>query len=479
MATVAVGAVFGLGPSTAAGQSHPTCASPTTHGAAKGWKVADPGCEYDYITNAYTATFGPLATSSGKALSDTYVGTSDQAAYRIEVPKAWNGDLVLYSHPYRGLGNVVWVDSPALRSWFISHGFAWAASSFAANGYDIGQGVTDTHNLLAVFRARVHRAPKAVYLTGKSMGGQVAAVAAEHFKGAFAGVMTTCAPLADTQLYDYYLGVDTTAADLTQTPISFPAHSSIASVLQYEANVAARTLPGLGSGFLTPAGPASSDLTAAGKAWERAVGYLSGGSRWGFDSAFAYWNSTSYGPLEGMPTLFDVYPGLDGGTIGIAPGNVVTNIGVTYRVDGATPPTPADRALDAGVLRVRATTTSPAGSLSGIPVVQGDPGIPVLALFGTGDLFVPLSMGQDYAQRMAAHGESKLFVARSIREVTHCGFSNAELSQGFSSLVSWARSGRPAAGDDITSPVAVDSPTFGCGFTDGSHPRFHGPPCPK
>jgi pimeloyl-ACP methyl ester carboxylesterase len=450
----------------------PSCAAPTSTGAAKGMEIADPSCDYDYVSNTYGGSFGPLLDSSGKASSTTYVGISAQASYRIEVPNHWNGQLLLYAHPYQGLGNVAWVDSPQLRSWFVANGFAWAASSFAASGYDVAQGVADTFDLLKVFAARTHRAPKSIYLDGESMGGQVASVTAEEHRGVFAGVMDACAPVSVAALSDYYLGVNATAAALTKTGISFPTQASLASALQYEVSVTTQVLPGLGTGSV---GAAGSELSAAGKQWATAVSYLSGGPRPGFASALAYWNSVSYGPLTGMPTLFDLYPGLDGGTLGFAPGNVTTNLGVVYHADSSSVATTADRALNADVLRVRATTSS----VPGAPSVQGDPAIPVLALYGTGDLFVPLSTGQAYARAMAAHGESGLFAARAIRDVRHCDFSTAELSQGFSALVSWAQTGIRPASDDISNPEVVGRASFGCRFTDGAHPLFQGPPCPK
>lgn len=474
-ALVAVAAAHAAPAAPAGSQAVRGCTAPTSAGAAPGWRIADPRCDYSYLTNSYTGVLTPFSGADGVGPSTLYTGIYAKAAYRIEVPRSWNGDLVLYEHPYRGLGHVVWVGSPALRVWLVSHDYAWAASSFARNGYDVGQAVVGTEHLLGVFTSRTGRHPGAVYLMGQSMGGQAAAVEAEDFKGRFAGVMAYCAPLGGAQLYDYYLGVNVTAAALTGTPISFPVHPSLASVLQYEADVSALELPRLGRGFLTPAGPV---LTSAGKQWETAVTYLSGGPRWGFAAAFAHWNSISYGPLSGMPTLFDLYPGLDGGTIGVAPGNVTSNIGVVYRAERSATLTAADKALNAKVLRVRATASTPPGSLSGIPPVVGDPGIPVLALFGTGDLFVPMSMDQDYARAMAAHGESNLFVARAIREVGHCDFSTAELSHAFAALVRWVQTGHRAAGDNITDPAVVDSPSFGCRFTDGRHPLYGGPPCP-
>ena len=57
----------------------------------------------------------------------------------------------MFAHGYRGTGNEVWIDDPQLRQYFVDNGFAWAASSYAMNGYDPGDGVVDTHDLLQAF----------------------------------------------------------------------------------------------------------------------------------------------------------------------------------------------------------------------------------------------------------------------------------------------------------------------------------------
>ena len=46
---------------------------------------------------------------------------------------------------------------------------------------------------------------KDVYMTGASMGGQVTAVAIEHFPRAFVGAMPVCGVLGDAELFDYFL----------------------------------------------------------------------------------------------------------------------------------------------------------------------------------------------------------------------------------------------------------------------------------
>ena len=69
-----------------------------------------------------------------------YWGVRSGAGYRMEVPANWNGDLVLYAHGYRGTGLELTVGNPAIRDYLLSKGYAWAASSYRANGYVPGVG---------------------------------------------------------------------------------------------------------------------------------------------------------------------------------------------------------------------------------------------------------------------------------------------------------------------------------------------------
>ena len=73
--------------------------------------------------------FEPLAGAS------TQWGVHAGAAYLIEVPDDWNGDLVLYAHGFRGNGPELIVNPPRIRAHLIANGYAWASSSYSANGY--------------------------------------------------------------------------------------------------------------------------------------------------------------------------------------------------------------------------------------------------------------------------------------------------------------------------------------------------------
>jgi hypothetical protein len=105
--------------------------------------------------------------------------------------------------------------------------------------------------------------------------------------------------------------------------------------------------------------------------------------------------------------------------------------------------------------------------------------VPVLTLHTLGDLFVPFSMEQIYAQRVAANGRSDLLVQRAIRGVGHCDFAPAEFVQGFVDLVAWVEHGIKPEGDDVLTTAVVADPFYGCTFT--TETRDLGPftaPCP-
>lgn len=450
--------------------AQPACAPPVPSTTQPGYTVADPRCDFPE-----GQPFTALTDAAGRPVSRVHTEIGGGAATRMEVPLDWNGDLVLWAHGYRGDGTTVWVDSPPLRQHHVRQGFAWAASSYQTNGYDVGQGVRDTHALIQRFTQVTGRKPRAVYLTGMSMGGHITAVAIEHHRGAYAGAMPSCGVLGDTALFDFFTDVAVTAAALTGTPIGFPLEPTPAFQETYARQVLAM-LPELGRGFVSGNPPV---LTPLGRQWAAAVQQRSGGTRPGFASAFGYWNSIgSDEPLERLPFLFGLYPGLSGGTIGIAPGNVVDNTDTVYQLDASPELTDAERLLNKRVLRVEATAEA-SDDLTGIPEADGDPRIPVLSMHTLGDLFVPFSMEQIYAAEAEANGQADLVAVRAIRGTGHCDFTGAELAQGFDDLVRWVRTGKPAAEDPILDAEAVAAPAFGCRFTVGPHENFTAPACPN
>jgi len=367
-------------------------------------------------------------------------GVHGDAGFRVEVPADWNGELVLYAHGFRGTDLELTVTNPSIREYLVRHGYAWAASSYSKNGYDVKQGVLDTHALGQRFNGLVSR-PQRTYLMGHSMGGHITGVAIEQYPNEYAGALPMCGVMGDTELFDFFLDFQLVAQALAGVQAQFPPPPD------YQTAVVPNVKLALG-----PAYP--NVLNQQGMKLRAVTQQLSGGTRPFFDVAFAVWGNF----------LFTL--GSGDGTVGVAPGNVASNVGTIYQFDSNLALTPDEQVLNDAVLRV---ATSPQGfqpnGLANIPPISGNFRIPVISLHTIGDLFVPLSMEQIYARRVIANGSSSLLVSRAIRDVGHCGFSISEQEAAFADLVRWVKDGVKPAGDDLLTPSVVAAATFGCTFT--------------
>jgi hypothetical protein len=306
--------------------------------------------------------------------------------------------------------------------------------------------------------------------------------------------MAWCGVMADNTLFDYYYDYAQGAAALTGTPGQFPPPvDPTVTPNPYVDTVQSDILPKLGTAPNSVGFPQA--LNTTGQQFEAYAEQLTGGSRPGFTGAFRYyWNSFGFAPLTQLPFVFGLFGSSEGGTEGIAPGNTTGNIGRTYSLAAdPTNPLTADQlqqAADTINTDIQRVAPDPQGThpngLSSIPPVSGDLPVPLLTLHGLGDMFVPFSQEQTLYQRVAAAGRSNLLVQRAIREVGHCSYSGSELTQGFSDLVNWVRTGQRPAGDDVMAPLTSGyDESFGCRFT---HPdatnehvtfqAFDPTPCP-
>ena len=385
-------------------------------------------------------------------------GVHQHAAYDVEVPPRWNGELVMWAHGYRGTGKVLTVDTPSygLRQKLLDQGYAWAASSYAQNDYDVATGVTTTHGLATYAARLIGKRPERVYVAGVSMGGHVIGRSLEQYPRFYSGALPMCGVLGDQKLFDFFLGYNLVAQDLAGvSAYPFPA--------DYLTNAVPRIQQGLGLVGLTPA----NDTTNARGAQLRAITTeLSGGERPGATQAFAIWKDF----------LFTLGTPDNGGPLSQNAGRVAQNVGTRYQ-----PNAPVD--VNASVLRVTARDqfARRTNQLTQIPKIQGKPRVPTLTLHGLGDLFVPFSMEQIYRREVDRNGQGGLLVQRAVREAGHCEFTPNEVGRAWDDLTTWVESrdrrghgyghghGRRVvrpAGDDVLSRAEVASATYGCRFTD-------------
>ena len=391
-------------------------------------------------------------------------GVHTGAGYRIEVPDNWNGDLVMWAHGFRGTGLELTVDNHPLRELLISLGYAWAASSYSRNDYDVTTGVQDTHALVRRFNGLVSK-PHRVYITGASMGGHITAVSIEQYRNTYDAGLPICGVLGDYELFDYFLDFNAAAQQLGTGTSMFPVEA---------ATYIGVTVPAIKAGLEAVPATWPFTLNAEGENHKNLTELRSGGVRPNFDEGFAFWNSI---PSATGPGNFLFELGLGDGTLPRAPGNSVDNIGVIYQFDSDPNQTPAEQDLNDLIVRVSADPQARNGNgLAQVPKISGDISVPVLTLHNLGDLFVPVLNEVEYANRVAANGKSDFLVQRAIRGVLHCDFTPAEFSSAFIDLVSWVEGGAKPAGDDWLTPANVADPGFGCAFTEGPH--LLGTPCP-
>jgi len=379
------------------------------------------------------------------------------------VPANWNGDLVVWAHGFRGQGTVLTVDAPSfgLRQKFVNEGYAWAASSYTDNGYDIRAGVLSSKDLAEFFPDLTGKRPHRTFIAGVSMGGHIIGRSIEQFPHFYDGALPMCGVLGDQTLFDFFLDYNLVGQDLAGvSAFPFPDDYGTVDIPKIEA--------ALGLTTLSPIGPDTTN--ALGKEFRSIVINRSGGPRPGATPAFAFWKDFLFG--LGIPAHA-------GNSLSENPGQISQNLATNYQPDS-----PVD--VNATVMRV-APQNLPArnsAALTQVPKILGHPEIPVLTLHGLGDLFVPFSMEQAYRQDVDHTNRGDLVVQRAIRSVNHCEFSPTEAGTAWDDLVAWVHTGNRPAGDDVLNAKVVADPTFGCQFSDkaafaaGAGTRRLFPACP-
>ncbi|KIQ31317.1 alpha/beta hydrolase [Variovorax paradoxus] len=407
--------------------------------------------------NPAATTFAALASDASDTVDNTttsrWAGVLGGAQYHVEVPANWNGKLVMYAHGYAGETNVLSVTDPSIRRYLIQNGYAWAASSYSKNFYDVRVGVEDTNalalefNKIAKANGRELAAPTKTYITGHSMGGHITAAAIEdeafataNHKVKYNGAVPMCGVVGDTELFDYFAGAQVTAQALAGLP-KYPTPNW--------SDISAQVTSTLFTTF--PSAP-----TATGLKFASVVKNLTGGERPMFDLGLSAGGS--------FAAVWGVF-GSDGTVNGILNRNTLDTNRFTYTIDGDVP---GSTALNGSVIKLTAAADANRlrrDGLRWIPKANGEFKIPVVTLHTLGDLYVPFSMEQIYNKRVAAKGNSDWLVQRAVRGISHCDFTIAEQVEAFDAMIKWERDGVKPAGDDVVTAATVAAPTYGCTFT--------------
>jgi pimeloyl-ACP methyl ester carboxylesterase len=397
------------------------------------------------------------AQTGSAVATDRWTGVLNGAAYRIEVPKTgWNGKLVMYAHGYVGTTPGLVITTPPIRRYLIDNGYAWAASSYSKNYYDVRAGVEDTNALALSFtkiageKGRELAAPTKTYIIGHSMGGHITAAAIEDeaFNNAankirYNGAVPMCGVTGDTDLFDYFAGYQLAAQALAgQAAYPSAKFADIATAVRTSLFTTFSTVP-----------------TAQGLKLREVVKNLTGGERPVFTEGFAN---------TGLQSVVWGTFGSDGLVNGILTKNTLDTNRFVYQLDNDPALTAEEVALNASIQKLTAAPDANrlrTDGLRWVPKVNGEFKIPVVTIHTLGDMYVPFSMEQIYRARANAKGNGNWLVQRAIRAPSHCDFTVAEQVDAFSAMVTWEQTGVKPAGDDVTTAATVASPTYGCTFT--------------
>ena len=412
-----------------------------------------------------SADFTALRDEAPYNTTDRWVGVLNGAAYRVEVPENWNGYLVMYAHGFRGEGSDLTVDNAPMREYLLDNGYAWAASSYSTNYYDVRAGVEDTNALALAFtdiaaqNGRTLTAPEKYYITGVSMGGHVAAAAVERetIETAnnvveYSGAAPMCGVVGDTELFNYFAGYTISLAALAGVPLdNFPLTEAQA------AGMLAQARTEIWNNY--DADKSALGLTAQGFNFFLALRNLSGGERPIYNVSFGFFQD-----------LLQGFAGSDGTVEGITLKNVVDTTGITYRDQSnlGQPLTNDEINFNSMIIQAEAEEGANAlrdDGLRWIPTVKGEFDVPVVTAHTIGDLFVPILMEQQYRERANANGNGGLLVQRAIRAPGHCDFTAAEFEDTLDAMLDWEQLDIKPGGDDWNTPATVADSNFGCNYT--------------
>ena len=143
--------------------------------------------------------WAPSPQRAANSEAQVEAGQLNGAAFRIEIPAAWNKGLVMYCHGYEFTGTPPpdWNDPQAkhLREVFLSRGFAFAQSAYSTKGWAVKEAIEDTEALRRYFVAKYGQ-PRETFVTGHSMGALISVATLERYPEIYDGSLPMCGPLS-------------------------------------------------------------------------------------------------------------------------------------------------------------------------------------------------------------------------------------------------------------------------------------------
>ena len=325
----------------------------------------------------------------------TETGTLDGAPYRIELPRDWNGELVVFAHGYETVGSgrqLPWPRDETAAA-MLARGYAIAASGYSRQGWAVAEAVPQTERVRERFVAE-HGQPGRSWLIGHSMGGQVVLASAERYPHAYDGVLSLC-------------GVNTPAR-------AFFTEGVLAPLAAFDAWFPG-VLPQAPGGLADPSLPGKPDgdaIASALAADEAKAALLAKGFEIPRDGlAGALW--LQYVALRELAQRAGGFP--------------VDNRDYRYRGFGD------DAALDRAVRRYAADPRA-AAYVDANAALTGDIEVPLVLQWNRVDPIVPPRFGARYLALARAAGAAQRVTALAPVGEGHCKFEPAQTQAAFDAL---------------------------------------------
>ena len=393
------------------------------------------------------------AVQSAMRYWGTYDGIQGEAGYTVEIPEGWDGDgLIMWTRGFGGEGEELpgVVPRVAFRNAVIEAGYAWAASTYSANFYDVRAAIEDTNTLainvvdfIEADGGPSYDEPAQFLIAGNSLGGHTAAAAVEREtleRAATPVAYEGALPLCQAEQNQFqWLGDYTRVAHL------------LAGFDDAEHQDFPEDLPMVLAALFELDGdnnPIFSEPTDQGERLKQVARELTGGDRPIFEEGFAQstWQFAVLGTGGG-----------DGTVTGILARNIYDNTDRTY----------ADEVVDMEITRVAADDgVNPLrdDGVRWLPLIKGEFDVPVLTMHTLGDFFVPFEHQKLYRQRAEDNGNGDMLVQRAIRAPGHCDFADPEIETAVADFLGWVNDDDEPAGDPMDEASIADD-DYGCEFT--------------
>lgn len=344
------------------------------------------------------------------AYAATEIGSKDGAAFRIDVPDNYNGQLIVYCHGYSPRPGFFKEGPlrPDVASYYNS-GYAVIQSGYSKGGWAVEQAMRETEELRQYFVSK-HGKPKRTIVTGHSMGGHLTVALVEKHPEAYAGGLALCGVL--------------------EPALEFARKREFDALVLFD-----YYYPGLIGGAANPAPAGGLGAEFAAKLTEAV------NSDQAKSEALRQWLGLK--KTSEIPGLIAFMTSIQMELAVRTGGNPFDNRDTVY--SGG----PAEDAVNRGVKRYAADAKA-AAYLRAWYTTTGNLQRPVLALHTTYDPVVPTWAANGYRDLVHLQGKDGLFVQRWVVRDGHCTMSPPEMRAAFDDLIKWLDTGvKPTHGEQL------------------------------